>query len=174
MYFFVIFRGIHCSMDLAQKPNKSGQLLDQRWKLFFVIFMKLIPRRIFVVLQKLWCWWYIWITYHKLFLNSFLSKTYRLRSRLPDKEPKKPWRGSPCRTSSWSFPWDFSSFAVQSRENSGLKFLLKFLLLWMSQQKQAQKLREELVENFGKNFALNSPPPKRKLRPKLRSAETLC
>ena len=35
-------------MDIAQKPNKSGQILDQRWKIFFVIFMKLIPRRIFL------------------------------------------------------------------------------------------------------------------------------
>ena len=33
-------------MDIAQKPNKSGQILDQRWKIFFVIFTKLIPLRI--------------------------------------------------------------------------------------------------------------------------------
>ena len=33
-------------MDIAQKPNKSGQVLDQRWKIFFGIFTKLIPRRI--------------------------------------------------------------------------------------------------------------------------------
>ena len=32
-------------MDIAQKPSKSGQILDQRWKMFFVIFTKLIPRR---------------------------------------------------------------------------------------------------------------------------------
>ena len=25
-------------MDIAQKPNKSGQILDQRWKILFVIF----------------------------------------------------------------------------------------------------------------------------------------
>ena len=31
-------------MDIAQKPNKSGQILDQRWKIFFVNFTKLIPR----------------------------------------------------------------------------------------------------------------------------------
>ena len=40
-------------MDIAQKPNKSGQILDQCWKIFFVIFTKLIPRRMFFfVLQK--------------------------------------------------------------------------------------------------------------------------
>ena len=32
--FFVIFTGIRCGMDIAQKPNKSGQILDQRWKIF--------------------------------------------------------------------------------------------------------------------------------------------
>ena len=37
-------------MYIAQKPNKSGQILDQRWKIFFVVFTKLIPRRIFFVL----------------------------------------------------------------------------------------------------------------------------
>ena len=52
LYFFVIFTGIHCGMDIAQKPNKSGQILDQRWKIFFVISTKLSPRRIFFVLQK--------------------------------------------------------------------------------------------------------------------------
>ena len=36
---------------IAQKPNKSGQILAQRWKIFFVSFTKLIPRRIFFVLQ---------------------------------------------------------------------------------------------------------------------------
>ena len=25
-------------VDIAQKPNKSGQMLDQRWKIFFVLF----------------------------------------------------------------------------------------------------------------------------------------
>ena len=35
-------------MDTAQKANKSGQILDQRWKIFFVIFTKLIPRKIFL------------------------------------------------------------------------------------------------------------------------------
>ena len=34
-------------MDIAQKPNKSGQILDQRWKICFAIFTKLIPRGIF-------------------------------------------------------------------------------------------------------------------------------
>ena len=34
------------------KKNKSGQILDQRWKIFFVIFTKLIPRRIFFGLQN--------------------------------------------------------------------------------------------------------------------------
>ena len=45
-------------VDIAQKPNKSGQILDQRWKISLVIFTKLIPRRIFFVLQKFWCWWF--------------------------------------------------------------------------------------------------------------------
>ena len=36
-------------VDIAQKPNKSGQILDQRWKIFFVIFKKAIPRRIFYI-----------------------------------------------------------------------------------------------------------------------------
>ena len=35
-------------VDIAQKPNNSGQILDQRWKIFLVIFTKLIPRRIFL------------------------------------------------------------------------------------------------------------------------------
>ena len=40
-------------MDIAQKPNKSGQILDQRWKIFFVIFTKFIPRRIFFCIAKI-------------------------------------------------------------------------------------------------------------------------
>ena len=46
--FFVIFTGIRCGtvffvtpmrssgsrVDIAQKPNKSGQILDQRWKIY--------------------------------------------------------------------------------------------------------------------------------------------
>ena len=39
-------------MDIAQKPNKSGQILDQRWKIVFVGFAKLIPRRIFFLYCK--------------------------------------------------------------------------------------------------------------------------
>ena len=35
---FFISTGIRCGVDFAQKPNKSGQILDQRWKIFFVIF----------------------------------------------------------------------------------------------------------------------------------------
>ena len=69
-FVFVIFTGIRCGtdfffvtpmrssgsrVDIAQKPNKSGQILDQRWKIFFVIFTKIIPRRIFFVLQNFWC-----------------------------------------------------------------------------------------------------------------------
>ena len=53
--FLVIFTGVRCGVIIAQKPNKSGQILDQRWKIFFVIFTKLIPRRIFIVLQQFWC-----------------------------------------------------------------------------------------------------------------------
>ena len=49
LYFFVMFTGIRCGhriffvtpmrssgsrVDIAQKPNKSGQILDQRWKIF--------------------------------------------------------------------------------------------------------------------------------------------
>ena len=48
VFFFVIFTGIRCGVDIAQKPNKSGQILDQRWKILFAIFTKLIPRRIFL------------------------------------------------------------------------------------------------------------------------------
>ena len=51
-FVFVIFTGIRCGVDIAQKPNKSGQILDQRWKIFFVIFTKLIPRRIFLYCKK--------------------------------------------------------------------------------------------------------------------------
>ena len=40
-------------MDIAQKPNKSGQILDQRWKIFFVIFTKLIPRRNFFCIANI-------------------------------------------------------------------------------------------------------------------------
>ena len=39
-------------VDIAQKPNKSGQILDQRWKLFFGTFTKLIPRKIFILYCK--------------------------------------------------------------------------------------------------------------------------
>ena len=65
--FFVIFTGIRSGtdffvtpmrssgsrVDIAQKPNKSGQILDQRWKIFFVIFTKLIPRKFFVCIAKI-------------------------------------------------------------------------------------------------------------------------
>ena len=40
-------------VDIAQKLNKSGQILDQRWKIFFVIFTKLIPRRMFFCIAKI-------------------------------------------------------------------------------------------------------------------------
>ena len=46
------FTGIRCGVDIAQKPNKSGQILDQRLKIFFVIFTKAIPRRIFFLYCK--------------------------------------------------------------------------------------------------------------------------
>ena len=51
--FSVIFTGIRCGVDIAQKPNKSGQILDQSWKIFFVIFTKLIPRRMFFCIAKI-------------------------------------------------------------------------------------------------------------------------
>ena len=40
-------------VDIAQKPNKSGQILDQCWKIVCVIFTKLIPRRIFFFIAKI-------------------------------------------------------------------------------------------------------------------------
>ena len=40
--------------------------------------------------------------------------------------------------------------------------------------KQARKFVQNFAANFAKNFAPNCPPPNHKLRPKLRSAETLC
>ena len=40
-------------MDIAQKPNRSGQILDQHWKIFFAISTKLIPRRIFFCIAKI-------------------------------------------------------------------------------------------------------------------------
>ena len=52
-FFFVIFTGIRCGVDIAQKPNKSGQILDQRWKIFFVFFTKINPRRIFFCIAKI-------------------------------------------------------------------------------------------------------------------------
>ena len=52
-FFFVIVTGIRCGVDIAQKPNKSGQILDQRWKIFFGILTKLIPRRIFFCIAKI-------------------------------------------------------------------------------------------------------------------------
>ena len=42
-FFVTPMRSSGSRVDIAQKPNKSGQILDQRWKiLFFVIFTKLI------------------------------------------------------------------------------------------------------------------------------------
>ena len=32
--FFVLFTGIRCGVDYCTKTNKSGQILDQRWKIF--------------------------------------------------------------------------------------------------------------------------------------------
>ena len=39
--FFVIFTGIRCGVDIAQKPNKSGQILDQCWKNIFCNFYEI-------------------------------------------------------------------------------------------------------------------------------------
>ena len=39
-------RSLGSSVDIAQKPNKSGQILDQRWKILFVMSMKLVPCKI--------------------------------------------------------------------------------------------------------------------------------
>ena len=44
-FFATPMRSSASRVDIAQKPNNSGQILDQRWKIFFVIFTKLIPRR---------------------------------------------------------------------------------------------------------------------------------
>ena len=53
-FFFVTpMRSSGSRVDIAQKPNKSGQILDQRWKTFFVIFTKLIPRRIFFCIANI-------------------------------------------------------------------------------------------------------------------------
>ena len=51
--YFLMFTVIRCGVDIAQKPNKSSQILDQRWKIFFVIFTKTIPRRIFFCIAKI-------------------------------------------------------------------------------------------------------------------------
>ena len=54
-FFFVTpMRSSGSRVDIAQKPNKSGQILDQRWKIFFVIFTKLIPGMIFFCIAKIW------------------------------------------------------------------------------------------------------------------------
>ena len=53
IFFVTPMRSPGSRVDIAQKPNKSGQILDQRLKIFFVIFTKLIPRRIFFCLAKI-------------------------------------------------------------------------------------------------------------------------
>ena len=40
-------------VDTAQKPNKSGQILDQRWKIIFVILRNEFLAGFFFVLQKI-------------------------------------------------------------------------------------------------------------------------
>ena len=53
IFFVTPMRSLGSRVDIAQKPNKSGQILDQRWKIFFVIFTKLIPRRIFFCIANI-------------------------------------------------------------------------------------------------------------------------
>ena len=57
VFFFVIFTGIRCGhrFFFVTPMRSSGSRVD--WKIFFVSFTKLIPRKIFFVLQKFWCWW---------------------------------------------------------------------------------------------------------------------
>ena len=64
------------------------------------------------------------------------------------------------------FPWIFANFAVQSRGNSGLKFLRKFFLLWRSQQNKPENLAKNFGPNFAKNFAPDCPPYKKETSPK--------
>ena len=54
-FFVTPVRSSGSRVDIAQKPNKSGQILDQRWKKskYFVIFTKLIPRRICFCIAKI-------------------------------------------------------------------------------------------------------------------------
>ena len=52
-FFQIALEGEASRVDIAQKPNKRGQILDQRWKIFFVIFTKLIPREIFFCIANI-------------------------------------------------------------------------------------------------------------------------
>ena len=52
-FFVTPMRSSGSRVDIAQKPNKSGQILDQRWKIFCVIFTRLIPRRMFFCIANI-------------------------------------------------------------------------------------------------------------------------
>ena len=40
-------------VDIAQKPNKSGQILDQRWKIFFCNFSEMNSSQDFLCIAKI-------------------------------------------------------------------------------------------------------------------------
>ena len=52
-FFFVIFTGMRCGVDIARKANKSGQILDKRWIIFFCNFYEICSSQDFFVLQTI-------------------------------------------------------------------------------------------------------------------------
>ena len=64
-----------------------------------------------------------------------------------------------------------AKFVVHRCENFGL-FLLKYFLLCKSQQNKPKNFAQNFAPDFANNFTPDCPPPKRKLCPELRSAET--
>ena len=109
VFFFVIFTGIRCGsefffvtpmrssggrVDTAQKPNKSGQILDQRWKIFFCNFYEIHSNRGYSLFACNLTWWAVLgfqdsMKQQEIRRNTG-KKTKNLRKKKPKIQQKQP------------------------------------------------------------------------------------
>ena len=106
------------SSGYCTKTNKSGQILDQRWKIFFVIFTKLIPRRFFFVYATILVLMVllVWPPLQILILKKSLKSSLKLRVQNCGKVPvKNSWATEWGLTFSGTFRGVFRTFRFSSR-----------------------------------------------------------
>ena len=85
------------------------------------------------------------------------------------------WQGSPCKTSSWSFYLKFPPVLLRRGVGSlGWSFFRSSFWSECPSKTSPKISPKTSCQTSRQTSPRTTPPPKRKLRPKLRSAETLC